>query len=375
MKIVFTGGGTGGHFYPIIAVAQELKNLMYEQKIISIEMYFLSTGPYDEQALSDNNIKFIKIPSGKWRRYFSLLNILDIFKLAFGTLKAIIKLFKIYPDVVFSKGGYASMPTLIAAKIMGVPVIIHESDSHPGRASLWASKFAEIVNISYPEVAHYFPPQKTKLTGNPLRRDILNPIPEGALKYLQLQNDLPIILILGGSLGAQNINNVIIEALENLITKYQIIHQTGSQNFKEVKSRAEIILKDNPHKNNYQAFPYLNDLAMRMAAGVSDLVISRAGSVIFEIAHWQIPSILIPIPLKISHDQTSNAFTYARHGGAIVIEENNLSDSVLISEIDRILSNDNLRQEMKTKAKEFSKPDAGRTIATQIISIAEKHVQ
>lgn len=375
MKIVFTGGGTGGHFYPIIAVAQELKNLMYEQKIIDMEMYFLSTDPYDAQALSDNNIQFIKIPSGKWRRYFSILNVLDLFKLTLGTLKAIIKLFKIYPDVVFSKGGYASMPTLIAAKMMGIPVVIHESDSHPGRASLWASKFAETVNISYPEVAHYFPSNKTKLTGNPLRRDILNPIPEGAFKYLQLQEGLPIILILGGSLGAQNINNVIIEALENLITKYQIIHQTGSQNFKEVKLRTELILKDNPHKDNYQVFPYLNDLAMRMAAGVSDLVVSRAGSVIFEIAHWQIPAILIPIPQTISHDQTSNAFTYARHGGAIVIEESNLSDSVLISEIDRILSNDNIQEEMKIKAKEFSKPDAGRAIATQIISIAEKHVQ
>ncbi|MEX0910252.1 MAG: UDP-N-acetylglucosamine--N-acetylmuramyl-(pentapeptide) pyrophosphoryl-undecaprenol N-acetylglucosamine transferase [Candidatus Paceibacterota bacterium] len=375
MKIVFTGGGTGGHFYPIIAVAQELKDLMYEQKIIDIKMYFLSTDPYDAQALIDNNIQFIKIPSGKWRRYFSLFNILDLFKLAFGALKAITKLFTIYPDVVFSKGGYASMPTLIAAKIMGIPVVIHESDSHPGRASLWASSFAEIVNISYPEVAEHFPREKTTITGNPLRRDILNPIPEGAFKYLQLKEDLPIILILGGSLGAKNINNVIIEAIENLVTKYQIIHQVGSQNFKEVKLRADIILENNPNKNNYQIFPYLNDLAMRMAAGVSNLVISRAGSVIFEIAHWQIPAILIPIPETISHDQTNNAFTYARYGAGVVIEEGNLSDSVLISEIDRILSDNNKQQEMKLKAKEFAKPNAGRIIAKQIISIAERHVQ
>ncbi|MDQ5890069.1 MAG: UDP-N-acetylglucosamine--N-acetylmuramyl-(pentapeptide) pyrophosphoryl-undecaprenol, partial [Patescibacteria group bacterium] len=310
---------------------------------------------------------------GKWRRYFSILNFVDTFKLGLGTIQALIKIFRIYPDVIFSKGGYASMPTLIAARVLGIPTIIHESDSHPGRASLWASKFAQRIAISYSEVAEYFPPEKTAITGNPLRRDILNPVPEGAKKYLKLQEDLPVILIIGGSLGAQKINNTILDSLDNLLNRYQIIHQTGANNFDEIKNRSQIILQNHPHKNNYQIFPYLNDLAMRMSAGVADVVISRAGSAIFEIAHWGIPAIIIPIPETISHDQTNNAFTYARSGAAIVIEEANLSDSVLISELDRILLNPELKTSMKNKAKDFSRPDAGEIIAQEIIDIATSH--
>ncbi len=373
MKIVFTGGGTGGHFYPIIAVAEELRDLMYKNKIIQIEMYFFSTDPYNPQALTDNSIKFVHIYSGKWRRYFSLLNFIDTFKLLLGIMQAIIKIFRIYPDVIFSKGGYASMPTLVAAKILGIPTIIHESDSHPGRANLWASKFAERVAISYSEVAEYFPPEKTAITGNPLRRDILNPVPEGAKKYLKLQEDLPVILIIGGSLGAQKINNTILDSLEDLLNRYQIIHQTGVANLEEIQNRSRVILQNHPHKNNYQTFPYLNDLAMRMSAGVADVVISRAGSAIFEIAHWGIPAIIIPIPENISHDQTNNAFTYARTGAAVVIEETNLSDSVLVSELDRILLNPELKASMKNKAKNFSRPDAGKVIAQEIIDIATSH--
>ncbi len=373
MKILFTGGGTGGHFYPIIAVAQELRTVIYEKKLLGTKFYFMSDHPYNEKLLSENEIVFVSAPSGKWRRYFSFLNFSDIFKLLYGIMVATWKLFWIYPDIIFSKGGYAAVPATVAARILGIPLFIHESDSRPGRANLWAGKFANRIAVSYPSAAEFFPKEKTAVIGNPLRRDVLNPIPEGAAKFLHLEENLPIILVLGGSLGAQTINNVILETLPQLIEKYQIIHQTGKNNFDDIQSRSSVILQNIEHKGRYQVFPYLNDLAMRMAAGISSLVVTRAGSAIFEIAHWHIPSIIIPIPEEVSHDQRTNAFTYARSGGAVVVEENNLSPSVLISEADRILSSSETIEKMKAGAISFARPDAGRKIAEEIIKIVLPH--
>ncbi|OHA58645.1 MAG: hypothetical protein A2571_02655 [Candidatus Vogelbacteria bacterium RIFOXYD1_FULL_44_32] len=373
MKIALTGGGTGGHFYPIIAVAEELRDVIFDQKLIGTKYYFFSDHPYSPKLLADNELIFIKIPAGKWRRYFSLKNFTDLFVLAFGFIVALWKMFWIYPDVLFSKGGYASIPAVMAARILGIPIFIHESDSHPGRANLWASKFATRVALSYPDATTFFPPEKTAVVGNPLRREIMNPVPEGAKRFLKLEENLPILFVLGGSLGSQSINNALLETLPDLVQKYQIIHQTGRQNYDDVVARAGVILAGDAYQGHYQAFPYLESLAMRMAAGVADLVISRAGSAIFEIAHWGIPAIIIPIPETVSHDQRSNAFAYARTGGAVVIEENNLAPSILIAEIDRILNNPELKTKMRTATKSFAQPEAGHKIATEIVQMALQH--
>src|SRR3989344_5932004 len=149
MKIVFTGGGTGGHFYPIIAIAEEINTVVRERKLVNVRLYFFSNAPYDERALFENNIEFVRIRSGKWRRYFSLLNFFDLFKLSWGIAKSLIQLYLIYPDVVFSKGGYVSLPTVLAARVLGIPIVIHESDSRPGRTNLWAGKFAARIALSY----------------------------------------------------------------------------------------------------------------------------------------------------------------------------------------------------------------------------------
>jgi hypothetical protein len=157
MKIAFTGGGTGGHFYPIIAVAQKTNQILTEEKILGAQLYYISTEPYDRQALFENNLIFEEITTGKLRVYFSFKNFFDIFKTIFGIIKGLIRVFSIYPDVIFSKGGYASFPTVFAARILRIPLIIHESDAAPGRANLWASKFAYKIAISFPESAEYFP--------------------------------------------------------------------------------------------------------------------------------------------------------------------------------------------------------------------------
>lgn len=375
MKILFTGGGTGGHFYPIIAVVEAMRERIKERKIISPKLYYMAPGKYNPRALFDNEMEFVGVPAGKMRRYFSLLNITDVFKTAYGCISAVMSMYRIYPDVVFGKGGYASFPALFAAKLLKIPVIIHESDSAPGRVNAWAGKFAKRVAISYPEAATHFPKKEglVALTGCPIRAEVAQPLSNGAHEFLKLEQNTPVILILGGSQGSQNINDAIIEGLPELLNRYQVIHQTGRDNIEEIKATTGVILKDHPYSYRYHPYDYLNELALRMSAGVAEVVVSRAGSTIFEIASWGVPSLIIPLPRSVSHDQTSNAFAYARTGAASVIEENNLSAHIVIGEIDRIYNSPNIKETMKQKAKEFARPDSAKLIADAILDIALEH--
>ena len=149
MKILFTGGGTGGHFYPIIAIVEALYEEAVEKKVLTPKLYYMAPTKYSARELFDHDIEFIYVPAGKIRKYFSLLNFTDVFKTIWGVISAIIKMYKIYPDIVFGKGGYASFPPLFAARLLNIPIIIHESDSAPGRVNAWAAKFAKKIAISY----------------------------------------------------------------------------------------------------------------------------------------------------------------------------------------------------------------------------------
>ncbi len=375
MKILFTGGGSGGHFYPIIAIVEALHERVKERKIISPQLYYMAPSQYNARALFDNEIEFVSVSAGKIRRYFSLLNITDAFKTAFGCLSALSSLFRIYPDVVFGKGGYASFPTLFAAKILRIPVIIHESDSKPGRVNVWAAKFARKIAISYPDAAIYFPKKDglVAMTGCPIRAEVAQPLSNGAHEFLKLEKNTPVVLILGGSQGSQNINDVIIEGLPELLNKYQIIHQTGRDNLEEIKSTLGVILKDHSYSYRYHPFDYLNELALRMSAGVADIIVSRAGSTIFEIAAWGVPSIIVPLPTSVSHDQTENAFAYAKTGAASVVEENNLSAHIIIEEINRIYNSPAIKETMQKQAKAFARLDSASIIADAVLDMALEH--
>lgn len=373
MKIVFTGGGSGGHFYPIIAVAQEVRKLVREEKLIDPKLYFLAPDPYNRGELFDNQIIYKRIFSGKQRIYSSFLNFVDKFKLALGVLQAIWTVFWIYPDVIFSKGGWGSVPVVFAGKILGIPIVIHESDSAPGRANQWASKYAEKIAVSYPEAANYFEKEKVAWTGNPVRDEIQKPAVEGGHQYLNFDNVIPTILILGGSQGAKIINDAVLDVLPQLVESYQIIHQVGKKNFEEMKNTSDLVLQDSKFKDRYKLFGYLNNISMRMSAGAADLVISRAGSTIFEIALWQKPSIIIPITESNNDHQRKNAYNYARSGACIVIEENNLTPEIILSETKRILKSKALLEEMQSGAKNFAKPNADRLIAQEILDTLVKH--
>lgn len=373
MKILMTGGGTGGHFYPIIAIAQEILKISSQNKLADTELYFMSPTPYNEGELYNNKIIYKKNYAGKIRRYFSILNFFDLFKTLIGVIKSIWEIFLIYPDVVFGKGGYASFPALLSARILRIPVVIHESDSVPGKVNKWAGKFAERIAISYPEAAEFFPKDKVALTGNPIRKELYLPLTTNAHEYLKLEPSLPTILILGGSLGSRRINDVLVEALPRLVEKYQVIHQTGAANFDEVKKVVEAVLINSPFKDRYRPYAYMDNLTLRSASGAANVIISRAGSTLFEIAAWGVPAIIIPIRESISHDQVKNAFAYARSGAGTVIQEENLTGNILYAEVERIIGSAEIQQKMKESAKLFVHPEAAQKIAEELVKISLKH--
>lgn len=377
MTIVFTGGGTGGHFYPIIAIAEAITDMVREKRLLEPKLYYLAPSAFDEKALFENSIVPVKIPAGKMRRYFSVLNITDTFLTLIGIVTALFTLFRLYPDVVVSKGGYGSVPTVLAARILRIPVIIHESDAKPGRANLLAAKFAAKIAISFDSAAAYFPKQvqsKIARTGIPIRKALMRVEAEGARQYLDLEKDIPTILVLGGSQGSVRINETLLSCLPRLLTIANVIHQTGQANFKEVQTVSSVILGKDPHASRYHPFNYLSETSLQRVASVADLVISRGGAnSIAEIGLWKKPAILIPIPESISHDQRTNAYAFAKTGAAIVIDEENLNQHILTSEIERILHDPELRKKMGASAEGFTDPDAARILASQVLDIALSH--
>jgi UDP-N-acetylglucosamine--N-acetylmuramyl-(pentapeptide) pyrophosphoryl-undecaprenol N-acetylglucosamine transferase len=379
MRIILTGGFTGGHFYPLIAVADAIYQQAREEKLITDpELYYLAPDPYRQNLLDDYAISYRSIQAGKLRRGFSVWNILDLFKTGWGVLQAIWKVFAIYPDVVFAKGGYVSFPVLVAARLLRIPVFIHESDSVPGRVNRWAGKFAAQVAVSFPQTADYFPEDKVALTGNPIRESIANPATSGAREYLEMEPDTPVIFIIGGSQGAEIINSVVLEALPELLESYYVIHQVGEANLNNVKETTDFFFSELPRnkqalKARYKPFGFLDETALRMAAGAADIVISRAGSTIFEIAAWSVPSILIPLEIAHADHQRKNAYAYAQAGAATVIDEANVGDDILLSELREIMDNPEKYEKMATAAARFARLDAAKIIAEEIIHLGRAH--
>lgn len=374
MKILFTGGGTGGHFYPIIAVIEALRVVIAEERLVGVESIFMSDSPYDENLLLREDVRFKKIQAGKVRRYFSFLNIIDFFKTLSGLWSAFWFLYREFPDVVFGKGGYASFPALFAARLLRIPVMIHESDAIPGRVNRWAAKFAKRIAISFPESEKYFPAGKTALTGNPVRKTIIGSTPDEAKEIFQLELNIPVILILGGSQGSKNINDNFLDVAPEFVKSFQIIHQCGKNNIDETKNRLSVALEKSPYKNRYHLYPYLDDGLLRNASSIADVVISRAGaSSIFEIAAWGIPSIIIPLNNSAQNHQRENAYSYARTGAGEVIEESNLTPHLLLSEIKLLLEDKKRMEIMKEAAKNFTQPKAARQIARELLSLSLEH--
>jgi len=367
MRIIFTGGGTGGHLFPIIAVARELKKINQTPDGQPLEMLFVGPKTVGEEAFSKEGIASKNILAGKLRRYFSGHNLLDVFRVIIGFFESLWILFSYMPNVVFSKGGFGSVPVVLVAWIYRIPVLVHESDSVPGLSVKLTSHFSKRIAISFPRAASFFPAKKTALLGNPVRSDIFSGSKEQAKSLFQLAGQKPLLLILGGSQGAKTINDIVFLAMKGLLEKCEIIHQCGQENFSELKT-----LLGTNIPPEYHLYSFLDEEQMKHALAAADLVISRAGAgSIFEIAGSGKPSILIPLPDSAGDHQKTNAFDYALTGATLVLVQENLTPNFLKDRVFALLENPDLLAKMSAAAKTFAKPDADRIIAQEVLSIAK----
>lgn len=375
MRIALLGGGSGGHFYPLLAVARELQELRHERRLLELSIILYGKDIPDKSALVDDEIAYKEIYTGKRRAYRSLSNITDIGRVFLGIIQMLWEFTLHPPDVIFSKGGYAAFPSLVAARIFRIPVIIHETDTIPGKVNRYAAKFARRIAITFPETTEHFPRKDAvALTGQPIRRTLIGGNDNEARDIFSLEEGLPTILILGGSQGAQAINDLIISALPRFVTSFQVIHQAGTANIDAVKEESRVALENTPPElhSRYHVFGFLNEAQLRNAGHISNIVISRAGGgAIAEIAAWNSAAILIPLPEDVDANghQRENAFSYARIGAAEVLGQKNLTPNLLYTRTERILQDRAIQQRMVSAAQRFTHPNAAKVIAKELLEI------
>lgn len=371
-RIVFTGGGSGGHIYPLIAVAEALQERLSEA---SVPFEFEYLGPRDVYSalLSGHGILVNPIVSGKIRRYFSLQNILDIPKFFIGFLQALFKLYLIMPDVVFSKGGTGALPVVVAAWFYRIPIAIHDSDAQPGRTNVASGRFATKVFLSFGKAATYFAADKIEITGSPLRAELMEErtSKEAAKEIMGFDKTQLLTLILGGSQGAMRINDFVLGNLTQFLNETQVLHQTGAANFADVQKLSQVALASGAPKNRYIPIGYF-DKDMVAALTAADLVVARSGSSVFELAAFGLPAILIPLAESANGHQLVDAYEFEKSGAAIVIEEANLLPGIFFTQLKKILGDADLRATMSAASSAFFIPGAAQKIADELVGMVTK---
>lgn len=320
-RIILTGGGTAGHVTPNIALLPRLKELGYDIQYIG------SYNGIEKELIEQFQIPYHGISSGKLRRYFSTQNFTDPFRVIKGFSEANKLIKELQPDVIFSKGGFVSVPIVMAGKRNKIPTIIHESDMTPGLANKIAIPTATKICCNFPETLKFLPKDKSILTGSPIRQELLTGDKRAALKLCGFTDDKPVILIIGGSLGSVVVNNAIRLILPELLEEFQVIHLCG-------KGKVDDTLKE---LNGYAQFEYIKD-ELKDIFAISNIVISRAGAnAICELLALRKPNLLIPLSANASRgDQILNAHSFEQQGFSVVIEEEELSKEILLESIKKL---------------------------------------
>lgn len=367
MKILFTGGGTGGHVIPIVSISRELRKIYPKE---DLKMSFM--GPKDDFGsilISQEGIEIKNVLSGKIRRFYNtktvLKNFIDVcFKIPAGFIQSLFFLFFVNPDLIFSKGGYGSFPVVLAGKLLGIPVFLHESDISPGLSNRFLSKLATEIFVAFPKT-EYFPVKKMIVVGNPIRKEILDGKKAEAKMALKTVGEKPLILILGGSQGAQRINDKVLQILPELLSDFEILIQVGDKNYSSFERESEIMLEKKSELKKYlHIFPFLKENELRSAFAASDLIVSRAGAgSVFEIAALGKPSILIPLPESAQNHQVKNAYAFQENKACIVMEEPNFTSRFFLEKLKYLFSNPEELEKMGEKAKFFAKPESGRILS------------
>ncbi|MEM5948834.1 undecaprenyldiphospho-muramoylpentapeptide beta-N-acetylglucosaminyltransferase [Spirochaetia bacterium 38H-sp] len=359
MRIVYTGGGTGGHVFPAVAVHSEL-----EKRVDGLEAFWIGSSSGPERGwVEDAGIVFYGVFSGKLRRYFSLCNVLDVFKVFIGFLQSFFILLRLRPDVLFSKGGYVAVPPVVAAKVLGIPVVIHESDFDPGLATRITCRFARKILLTYEETVSFFAPEfrdRCVATGNPIRASVLDGSAERAGEFFPL-DDRPLVLVLGGSSGARQVNELVWAVLPRLLEHVQVIHQAGA------------FADEAPVYEGYHCVEFMSyELAHVLAR--ADVVVSRAGAgAVAEFAALGKACVFIPLGKEYGSrgDQVRNASYLAGNHAAVVLAGDDANPDSLFSAVMRLVSSPSERSLLSERIASFSRPDAASAIADVIVSCVQ----
>ena len=323
-KIVLTGGGTAGHVTPNIALLPSLKEAGYEVSYIG------SYEGIEKKLIEEMGIKYYGISSGKLRRYKSLKNLSDPFRVIKGFGQALSLMRKIKPDIVFSKGGFVSVPVVLAAGISKIPAIIHESDMTPGLANKIAMRSAVKICCNFPETLNFLPKEKAVLTGSPIRAELLSGNKEAGLALCGFNTEKPVIMIVGGSTGAVRVNEAVRKILPSLLEKFQVVHLCG-------KGKTDETLNNTA---GYVQFEYINK-ELRDLFAMCDIVISRAGAnAICELLALKKPNLLIPLSANASRgDQILNARSFKQQGYSSMLEEEDITEKTLLDAVNELYDN------------------------------------
>lgn len=351
IKLMLTGGGTGGSVTPLLAVAQKFKN-----QFPKTEFIWLGTidGP-EADLVKKERIEFRAVYSGKWRRYFSIKNILDIFLIIIGFFESLVIIFHEKPDIILSAGSFVSVPVVWAGWILGVPSLIHQQDVVPGLANKLMAPFSRRVTLTFEESEKSFNKKKIIVVGNPCREEILYGNKENGRQFFNLEEYLPTVLIIGGGTGALVINNLVKESLDELTKFCQIIHLTGKGKGTEIK--------DN---NRYHVYEFLTK-EMADTFATADLVITRAGmGVLTELSYLAKPTIIIPMP--DSH-QEANAEVFKKNEAAVILNQDKLISKKFVLEIKSLLQDGDKLEVLGKNIKEIIPKDAAEKIVEEIVNI------
>lgn len=350
-KIVLTGGGTAGHVTPNIALLPALQEAGYEIT------YMGSYDGIEKKLIGDFDIPYVGISTGKLRRYLDPRNFTDPFRVAKGFLQAKRFLKEYRPDVLFSKGGFVSVPVVRAAASLHIPCIIHESDMTPGLANKLCISAAKKVCCNFPETMKLLPENKAVLTGSPIRAELSRGNKLAGLDMCGFSANTPVIMVIGGSLGAANVNAAVRNALPKLLEDFQVVHLCG-------KDKLDNLLLNTP---GYKQFEYIK-AELKDLFAMADIVISRAGAnAICELLALKKPNILIPLPAASSRgDQILNAQSFETQGFSIVINEDDLTTELLVDKVHELYFN---RQSYTNTMSKSTQLDSIRTIMKLIEEI------
>lgn len=382
MRIVLTGGGTGGHVMPFEPIIDALRSAHLHEKSSlpsfvdpeELELFFLGvTTPEGDSLFEKYGVVSVSIPSGKRRRYFSLKNIIDaLFTLPLGIVKALWAMWRIMPDVVVSKGGYASVPTTLAAIFYRVPIVLHESDVIPGSSNQFLARFASAITLGFAVSKEYLPKWVSKLfvTGTPVRVLVASSSKAAAKTSFGFSEHDNVVLVMGGSQGAQQINEALLSALPAVVEKTAVLHITGPLHYESVSKVASELLASSPNKERYKAYAHLTS-QMSQALLCADAAVTRAGaSSLAEIARLRIPSLIIPLASSANDHQRKNALAFEAAGGALVLEPNNVSPHILEQSITRLVTDASLRATLSKNVAALDFPNAAMDIASLALKIA-----